>query len=130
MKSLVEIRRQHPHVKPYSLVTVRRGGRTFTGEVMSYPTPEGTAMVRCIPGHPGTLAELPLSFIQKRNVVKQVLAARVLMPWNNLGCLGFACGNFYTDIFLHPYFGLYVSFNGVKTWYALPSLRVTKREVL
>lgn len=53
-------------LKPYQLVQVRvedaveRGVRTYLGEVMSYTTPDNTIMVRRVPGHPGTLDELPV----------------------------------------------------------------------
>lgn len=53
---------------PYQLVEVtvedkhaEQGKRMFVGEVMSFPTPEDTIMVRRIPGHPGTLMELPIT---------------------------------------------------------------------
>lgn len=53
---------------PYQLVEVtvqdhnaEGGRRRFVGEVMSFVTPEDTIMVRRIPGHPGTLEELPIT---------------------------------------------------------------------
>jgi hypothetical protein len=131
---LITIRSKAPYIKPYSLVTVKANGRTFTGEVMSYPILNSdkslTAMVRTIPGHPGTLRELPVTAMRKYSRIRTILAARVILPWNNLGCLGFSCGNLYFDIFRKPYLGLYISYNGVKTWYRLPQLQELKREVI
>lgn len=49
--------------KPYQLVTVTEDGYKYTGEVMSFVTPEQTIMVRRVPGHPGTLEEMPVSKI-------------------------------------------------------------------
>ena len=47
--------------KPYQLVTVQADGYRYNGEVMSYETPDHTAMVRRVPGYPGTLEEQPVS---------------------------------------------------------------------
>lgn len=62
----MQLRKQYPFVKPNNLVYVnlqKTAGYAFIGEVMSYPTPEGTAMVRCVPGFPGTLKEFPLDVL-------------------------------------------------------------------
>lgn len=50
-------------LKPYMLVRVKMddGRYNIVGEVMSFETPEHTVMVRMVPGHPGTLQELPVS---------------------------------------------------------------------
>lgn len=57
--------------KPYMLVEVtvddqhvEMGKRHFIGEVMSYESPEHTIMVRTVPGHPGTLIEVPVSALR------------------------------------------------------------------
>lgn len=61
-------------LKPYMLVRVilsgktsyyEQGKRALVGEVMSFQTPENTVMVRRIPGHPGTLIEVPVSAIEE-----------------------------------------------------------------
>lgn len=61
-------------LKPYMLVRViisgktsyyEQGKRSLVGEVMSYETPEKTVMVRRIPGHPGTLIEVPVLDIEE-----------------------------------------------------------------
>lgn len=47
-------------------------------------------------------------------MIRAILQAQIIMPWNNLGCLGFSIpGIFYGDIFMHPYFGIYWSWRGV-----------------
>lgn len=43
--------------KLYEIVLVRRDGYRHYGEVLSRLTPNGTYMVRMVPGHPGTLVE-------------------------------------------------------------------------
>ena len=45
-------------LKPNMMVSVDHGDYSHIGEVMSYSTPDGTAMVRMVPGHPGTLEEM------------------------------------------------------------------------
>jgi hypothetical protein len=58
------LRKHFPDIKPNTLVFAdlrETEGYAFIGEVMSFPTPERTAMVRRVPGHPGTLVELPLA---------------------------------------------------------------------
>lgn len=47
--------------KPYSFVRVQQDGYSYIGEVLSFETPEHTLMVRRVPGHPGTLEEMPVS---------------------------------------------------------------------
>ena len=59
-----ELRQKYPLVKPHTLAMVADPrGFSFVGEIMSFPVPGDvpTAMVRRVPGHPGTLEELPLS---------------------------------------------------------------------
>ena len=51
------------HLKPYLLVRVQRDGYSHIGELMSFPTPEDTIMVRAVPGHSGTMDELPVTAI-------------------------------------------------------------------
>lgn len=43
----------------YDIVIVDRGDFRHFGQVLSRRTPTGTFMVRTVPGHPGTLLELP-----------------------------------------------------------------------
>jgi len=50
--------------KPHQLVTVQEDGYSYTGEVMSFVTPENTIMVRRVAGHPGTLEEMPVDKIK------------------------------------------------------------------
>lgn len=50
---------------------------------------------------------------------------RLLMPWNNLGCLGVQVGRFYADIYTRPWarwprLGLFVS-TGRRRWWITPS---------
>lgn len=45
--------------RPNQIVHVKRADYSHYGEVMSFITPAGTLMVRRVPGHPGTLEELP-----------------------------------------------------------------------
>jgi hypothetical protein len=48
-------------LKPWMLVEVKHEDYSHIGEVMSLPIPDGTIMVRLVPGHPGTLQELKIS---------------------------------------------------------------------
>lgn len=51
-------------IKPNTLVHVNLRatlGYAFIGEVMSFETPDHTAMIRRVPGHPCTLVELPVN---------------------------------------------------------------------
>lgn len=52
-------------LKPYMLVAVSMedGRYNVIGQTMSFSTPENTIMVRMVPGHPGTLQEIPLTRI-------------------------------------------------------------------
>lgn len=45
--------------KLYAIVLVRHPGYHHFGEILSRVTPKGTYMVRMVPGHPGTLREMP-----------------------------------------------------------------------
>src|SRR5512135_980423 len=60
-------------LKPYMLVYVKRDHGHYVGEALSFPTPEHTIMVRRIPGHPGTLEEVPL---EKIDTITKVPAGR------------------------------------------------------
>jgi hypothetical protein len=51
-------------VKPYQFVIVQREAYSHIGEVMSFETPDQTAMVRRAPGHPGTLEEVPIALLR------------------------------------------------------------------
>lgn len=51
----------HDPVKPWNWATI--AGRTDPVEIVSYPTPEGTVMVRMVVGDPTSLREVPLSAI-------------------------------------------------------------------
>jgi len=83
-----------PIYKPYQQAWVKKEGPhigryTYIGEVISYPIPdtsrdprfaEDTIMVRRVPGHPGTLEELPIGILEpvsKRDVCKWVMYATV-----------------------------------------------------
>jgi hypothetical protein len=82
-----------PIFKPYQIVVVNRnrlpsgicqGGRySHFGEVMSFPVPPAspgapvTVMVRRVPGHPGTLEELPIEALSRANRITRVHYARV-----------------------------------------------------
>lgn len=48
----------------YSIVLVDRGDFRHYGQILSRPTPTDTYMVRMVPGHPGTLKEMPLARLQ------------------------------------------------------------------
>lgn len=53
-------------LKPYSIVNVDKDGYKHFGEVMSFPicdTDPPAIMVRRVPGHPGTLEELPIDVL-------------------------------------------------------------------
>jgi hypothetical protein len=50
--------------KLYQIVQVDRGEYQHLGEVLSFPTPTQTVMVRMVPGHPGTLQEMPLGLLR------------------------------------------------------------------
>lgn len=52
-------------LKPYMLMIVKCDGYSYCGELMSFPTPQNTIMVRRVPGHPGTLDELNVSQLTK-----------------------------------------------------------------
>ncbi len=51
--------------QPYQLVIVSSEHGQYVGESMSYGTTEDTLMVRRVPGHPGTLNELPLAQLRR-----------------------------------------------------------------
>ena len=51
----------HDEVKPWNCETIV--GRTKPVEIVSYPTLEGTIMVRMIVGDPTTMREVPLKSI-------------------------------------------------------------------
>jgi hypothetical protein len=53
---------------------------------------------------------------------------RLIMPWNNLGCLAVDTKKVYADLFVKPYFGLYVHVkaSGKRTWYSVTRLRKLK----
>ena len=51
--------------KPYQIVVVVNDGYVHFGQVMSYVTPESTVMVRRVPGHPGTLEEMPTTKLRE-----------------------------------------------------------------
>lgn len=51
-------------LKPYLLVRVRMPDYQYIGETMGFPMPEGTIMVRRVPGHPGTLEELRVTQVE------------------------------------------------------------------
>jgi len=67
------------YLKPGKLVLVSHPGETrrFHGEVMSFPTPDDTIMVRQFPTFPGTLIEVPLSNIECESKVKYLNFAYV-----------------------------------------------------
>jgi hypothetical protein len=50
-------------LKPWAIVQVNRGTYTHVGELVSFPCPGGTIMVRQVPGLAATAIELPLSAI-------------------------------------------------------------------
>lgn len=43
-----------PTFRPHQLVRVEQEGYTCIGETISHPTPDGTIMVRLVPGDPTT----------------------------------------------------------------------------
>lgn len=51
----------HDFVKPWNWATL--AGRTEPVEILSYPTPEETIMIRMVVGDPTTLREVPLKAI-------------------------------------------------------------------
>lgn len=53
------------------------------------------------------------------NLTRSILSARIFMPWNNLGCLGFRHGQFYMDAFAVPYWGVFIVKGGTRTYYRL-----------
>lgn len=68
MKSLYATRKAAGDFRPYEIVWVTQpskfaegGSYSFAGEVMSHVIPGNTIMVRRVPGHPGTLEELPIA---------------------------------------------------------------------
>jgi hypothetical protein len=60
-----DLRNKYPRAKPYNLARVTDpAGFAYIGEVMSYPTPDETVMVRRVPDHPCLLVEVPLSRVE------------------------------------------------------------------
>ena len=56
---------------------------------------------------------------------------KLVMPWNNLGCLAIRTRDRYIDVFVSPYFGVYnlkIS-TGERTWRRLPTFRLLRRQV-
>jgi len=66
-----------PLYKPNQHVRVQMDGYAYIGEAMSFPTPEGTLMVRRVIGHPGTLEEIPLDKVSPAEKHKFVHYAAV-----------------------------------------------------
>jgi hypothetical protein len=52
-------------IVPNMLVKVQLKERFYIGEAMSFETPDRTAIVRRVPGHPGTLEEMPVGILSK-----------------------------------------------------------------
>lgn len=52
-------------VKLFDVVMVQHAEYSHFGEVLSRVTPTDTVMVRMVPGHPGTLKEMPISALRK-----------------------------------------------------------------
>lgn len=73
-------------LKPWMLVNVRYPhGGCCPGETVSFPTPEGTIMVRRVPGMAGTMDEVPLDRISTLGVKRITIHyAAVAGPGNRL----------------------------------------------
>jgi hypothetical protein len=58
----------HPKYRPFDLVRVKEQFLdtevAYFGQLISYPTPEETIMVRRVPDDPSTMVEMPLSAIE------------------------------------------------------------------
>ena len=52
---------------------------------------------------------------------------KIRWPWQNLGCLGFKGKNFYFDIFLKPYFGMYISTQKARYWVNFRERKIRKK---
>lgn len=53
-------------LKPWNIVFVTMPqGRTFIGELVSFPTPDGSIMIRQVPGIAATLLEIPVSAVER-----------------------------------------------------------------
>lgn len=50
----------HAKLKPYQQVVLQNDGYSHLAETISYPTPDGTIMVRRVPGDPTTMIEVQL----------------------------------------------------------------------
>jgi hypothetical protein len=79
-------------LKPYLLVMVEGDeGHRYIGQTMTFPLPEGTIMVRRVPGHAGTLIELPVSALKvlpnqerRRFVQYAKVSGHGSFPWDML----------------------------------------------
>ena len=63
--------------KPFELVRVQEEKYAYCGQVVSRETPEGTYMVRRVPGDPSTMEEMPRGKLGKTNKYKYVAYAAV-----------------------------------------------------
>ena len=45
----------HQELKPYVLVRIQANDYAYIGQLIGFPLPDQTIMVRRVPGHPGTL---------------------------------------------------------------------------
>jgi hypothetical protein len=68
-----------PNFKPYDLATIQlpTSERRRTVEVLSYPTPDDTIMVRMVPGDPTTLREVKVDDLEPRARQRYCRIARV-----------------------------------------------------
>ena len=55
-------------VKLYDIVLVQRDGYAHYGQILSRVTPTNTAMVRMVPGHPGTLREMSIDVLHETTI--------------------------------------------------------------
>lgn len=77
--------------------------------------------------NPCTLQEVDLREVEIPLPPKKKSWFAILPPWKNLGCFGVRAGRFYADVFIHPYFGLFMNYKGKKRWYNLRKLRLNKK---
>jgi len=54
----------HQELKPYVLVRIQANDYAYIGQLIGFPLPDQTIMVRRVPGHPGTLAQLPIASLE------------------------------------------------------------------
>jgi hypothetical protein len=64
-------------MKLYDIVIVRHPDYRHYGEILSLRIPDDTFMVRMVPGHPGTLCQIPAARLMPANKIKWVHYAEV-----------------------------------------------------